>query len=179
MISLFRASVAALVMASALLPATLERLSLDDMILKSTAIVRASVQSSYSIPRGALIYTQYRLQITERWKGPATSLMDIVVPGGSTGGFRQTFSGAPELQAGREYILFLWTGKSGLTHVIGLSQGAFNLDINSKGEPVARRAATSETMLDSRGQPVKDHPIEITLTELAAKVSELLGGGTK
>ena len=47
--------------------------------------------------------------------------------GGVAGGIRQSVSGAPELKPGQEYVLFLWTSRSGLTQVIGLSQGLFQL----------------------------------------------------
>ncbi|MGH8323719.1 MAG: hypothetical protein ACRETD_07990, partial [Steroidobacteraceae bacterium] len=44
---------------------TLQQLSLDDMIQKSTAIVRARVTGTYTAARGRIIYTHYTVQVTE------------------------------------------------------------------------------------------------------------------
>ncbi len=66
---------------SPLQSATLERLSLTGMIVKSSAIERAKVTGSYTAADGPVIYTHYKLQISERLKGVAVS--EIVVPGGT------------------------------------------------------------------------------------------------
>ncbi len=175
----FGASV--LLLGSLLPAATLERLSLEEMILKSTAIVRGRVLNSHTAPYGPVIYTHYNIQITERWKGPADAAVDVVVPGGVSGGQRQTFSGAPAFGAGSEYILFLWTSRSGLTHVIGLTQGIFEVKRNHKGDLVAMREASTEPMLDAAtGLLVKDEAVSIRLTELRQRiVRTLIDGGHK
>ena len=53
--------------------ATLERLSLEEMTARSTAIVRARAVSSSASFVGSTIYTQTRFQVLERWKGTASS----------------------------------------------------------------------------------------------------------
>src|SRR5579859_3953663 len=105
--------------------ATLQRLSLDDMIGKSTAIVRGKVASSYSAAAGPIVYTHYVVQVSERYKGGAGNTVDVAIPGGTLNGLRQTFAGTPSFNTGEEYVFFLWTGKSGVTQVIGLTQGLF------------------------------------------------------
>ena len=89
--------------------ATLERLTLDDMIEKSTAIVRGKITGSYTEARGNIIYTHYQMQVEERWKGPEQPSVEFVVPGGTAGRVRQTYSGAPKLLEGNEYLIFLWS----------------------------------------------------------------------
>ncbi|MGH9665509.1 MAG: hypothetical protein ACRD9L_13880, partial [Bryobacteraceae bacterium] len=69
--------------------ATLERLSLDDMIVKSTAIVHARVTGSYAAASGRMIYTHYTIQVSESLKGKAAGAMDVAVPGGAAKGFQQ------------------------------------------------------------------------------------------
>src|SRR5215467_8138618 len=76
---------------SPLQSATLERLSLDDMITKSTAIVRGTVTGSHTTLQAPLIYTHYTIQVTERLKGAGASSVDVVVPGGTVTNVRQTF----------------------------------------------------------------------------------------
>jgi len=147
---------------------TLEQLTLDDMIRKSTAIVRARVTGSYADYRGSDIYTHFRLQVVETWKSPA--ITDVAIPGGVVNGIRQSVAGAPELQPGREYVLFLWTGRSGLTQIMGLSQGLFNVSEEGSGGVLARRPPASELMLDRSGNPVEDHSLRIQIRDLRARV---------
>src|SRR4051795_10186185 len=136
--------------------ATLEYLSLDDMAKKSTAIVRGRVQSCAGEFRGSVIFTHCKVTVTEQWKGVSQSVVDVATPGGTARGMAQNFSGSPKLAIGEEYVLFLWTGKSGMTQLIGLSQGVFDLKPASKGQVLAQRAATSERMLDAAGNEITD-----------------------
>jgi len=171
----------ALALAFCLVPlqcATLERLSFDDLIVKSTSIVRGKVTASRAVLSGRDIYTHYSVQVAETLKGNPGGTVDVVVPGGVTGNLRQSIAGAPTLAAGGEYVLFLWTGKSGVTQVIGFTQGLFALSSDASGDPVATRSASRELMLDgSTGKPVKDEVLVMHLSELRSKVSARLGTG--
>ncbi|HEX8984363.1 MAG TPA: hypothetical protein VF767_02990 [Bryobacteraceae bacterium] len=168
---------AVLLFASLLSAATLEQLSLDEMTQKSTAIVRARVTGSYAAVSGSIIYTHYRVSVSERWKGPEAAELDVVVPGGAAAGQRQSFSGAPKLAGDSEYVLFLWTGTRGLTHIIGLSQGVFNVSRGAGGELDVYRAASGEMMLDSAGRPVHDQSISFRMSDLRNRVSRVVAKG--
>lgn len=157
---------------------TLQQLPLDDMIRKSTLIVRGQVQPSYSAVRGTLIYTHYRVQISEVLKGAAPSILDIGVPGGTTNGRTQTFSGVPMLTSGQDYVLFLWTSKTGLTQVIGLSQGLFSVTTSASGQATVQRAAATERILNAFGQPVADSDIHMPLSDLRTRVQSVLTAGS-
>lgn len=159
--------------------ATLEYLSLDDMAKKSTAIVRGRVQSCAGEFRGSVIFTHCKVAVTEQWKGASQPLVDVATPGGTARGMAQNFSGSPKLVQGEEYVLFLWTGKSGMTQVIGLSQGVFDLKADGKGQAVAQRAATTERMLDAAGKVISDSPLEMRVRELKARVVKALAGEAK
>jgi hypothetical protein len=159
-----------LVLALGLQAASLEYLSLDDMAAKSTAIVRGRVVSTGTGARGPLIYTQYTIQVLERLKGPEAPSVDVVVLGGTSRGLSQTFSGAPQLGGAGDYLLFLWTGPSGLTQIIGLSQGVFQLQKDESGEWIGTRAAASETMLDPKtGRLVNDQAMRLRLNDLRSR----------
>ncbi len=167
-------------LAAPLAGATLEKLSLDEMVRKSTAIVRVRAEGSRTIQRGPLIYTLTRVSVIERWKGPEASSIEVAVPGGSLGALRQEFSGTPALERGAEYVLFLWTGKSGITYVIGLSQGVFELRRDADGKLVAYRPASAATMLDpSTGRPVQDQALTLALSELRRRVERVMGAGAR
>ena len=155
--------------------ATLERLSLDDMITKSTAIVRGKVTTSYAAFTGLVVYTHYTIQVSERFKGVGGNSVEVLVPGGVVNGRRQSFAGVPSFHAGDEFVFFLWTSKAGLTQVIGLTQGLFSVAADGTADPALTRAATGELMLESRtGRPVKDQTLNMHLGELRAHISSTL-----
>jgi hypothetical protein len=157
--------------------ATLERLSMDDMVGKSTDVVRGRVVASNAsfrggvARRGGMIYTHYTVQILERWKGVEAAEMDVAVPGGSAQGLRQLFPGAPGLQSGSEYIFFLWTSRSGLTQIIGLSQGVMTLRADDSGKLQVERRATADPMVDASGKSVTDSGLRMTLAEFRAAMN--------
>jgi hypothetical protein len=164
-------------MAGGAAAATLEQLSFDEMVEKSTSIVRGRVIGTYTTAKGSLIYTHYRVLVSERWKGAPAAEADLVVPGGVLGNVRQSFTGAPRLAQGSDYVLFLWTGKSGLTHIIGLTQGLFDVTTDAKGNTLAVRGTSGETMLDrATGKPVTEEGLSLTLADLRTRISRAMGG---
>jgi len=166
--------------AVALPAATLERLSLDDLITKSTAIVRGKVLNSYTATNGPVIYTHYRIQASETLKGPANGTVEIQLPGGVANNLHQSFAGVPQFKAGDEYVFFLWTGKSGATQVLGLTQGLFSVAPGAAVDPVTTRAASHEVMLDhSTGKQVKDQTLTMHLSELRAHIHATLSGAQR
>jgi hypothetical protein len=143
---------------------------MDEMIQKSTEIVRGRVITLGVSTKGSILYTLARVEVLERWKGTSGQTVEVWIPGGRSGNLRQTFSGAPALAVGSEYVLFLWAGASGNRQVIGFSQGAFDVKLDSKGNPQMQRAASTETMLDERGVEVGDVPVRMSLAELRQKL---------
>jgi hypothetical protein len=157
--------------------ATLQQLSLDQMTQSATAIVRARITSSSASLTGSTIYTHYKLQVMETWKGfPAA---EVMLPGGVAGGYRQTFPGIPALQPGTDYVLFLWTSSAGITHLVGLTQGIFNVSTLNDGSTGVSRPKIGENMLDSSGHPVKDQAVQMRLSDMKTRVTTTvaIGGG--
>jgi hypothetical protein len=161
------------------LPAsTLQRLSLNDMIQKSTMVVRGTILPGSSAAfRGPIIYTHYQLSVTTAYKGTPGTTIDVAVPGGTLNGFRQPVAGAPVFTPGQDYVFFLWTSRSGLTQVIGLSQGLFNVTTNAQGQVIVSRGASSEPMVDATGQGVTDSNVQMPLSQLKGKIQIVLAGG--
>ncbi|MGP0075180.1 MAG: hypothetical protein ACLPWF_24985 [Bryobacteraceae bacterium] len=165
--------------AASLAGSTLQRLSLNDMIQKSTVIVRGTIQPGTSAAlRGALIYTHYQVSVKTTYKGTPGASIDVAVPGGALNGIQQPVAGAPALTAGQDYVMFLWTSKSGLTQVIGLSQGLFNVTTNAQGQTIVSRGPATATMLDSSGNAVQDSNLQMPLAQLAGKIQAVLAGGS-
>lgn len=166
---------------AALLPAsTLLQLSLNNMILQSTMIVHGKVQPTSAMYRGSMIFTHYTVQVTEIYKAPASSQglsqIDIGVPGGIIAGAKQSFAGVPALSTTQDYVLFLWTSKTGLTQVIGLSQGLFSVISTPGSAPMVVRAATQDRMVNSAGQPVADSGFQMPLSQLKSRIQTVLSG---
>jgi hypothetical protein len=154
---------------------TLEQLPLNELARQSTAIVRGRVFQSRTILRNGAVYTLYRIETLETLKADTSrpAAGEVAVPGGIAGGVRQPVEGAPTLREGSEYILFLWTGRSGLTQITGLSQGLFSIE-----SATARRAAASERMLDVAGRPVQDATLVLPLAQLKTQVEQALRNGS-
>jgi hypothetical protein len=70
--------------------------------------------------------------------------------------------------------LFLWTSRSGMTQVIGLSQGMFNLKQDASGDTVLNRPAIADQMLDKSGKPVTDTAVTMKWSDLRALIVKTL-----
>jgi hypothetical protein len=155
--------------------ATLQQLSMDQMSQFATAIVRARVTGSsaslYASPGSPTIYTHYKLDVSEVWKG--SPLAEVLLPGGDVAGRKQSFPGVPELQVGHEYVLFLWKSPStGIIHTIGLTQGIFEVSPQADGSIMASRRESGELMLDASGRRVSDQAIHMKLADMKTRVRQ-------
>lgn len=155
---------------------TLQLLSTDQMIAQSTAIVRVQVAGSAPVMRGRAIYTVYQFSVLETLKAApgGSSLNSVSVPGGALQGVRQMVAGAPALSAGEQYVIFLWTSPSGLTQIIGLSQGLFNVMQDSSGNQVLVRPPAAALVLSQNGSAAPASAITMTLSALRAEIQKVL-----
>ena len=154
---------------------TMQQLSVDDLAVKSTAIIRGHVVDSYTAMTGPTVYTHYHIAVTETWKGAAGSTIDVALPGGTTDGIRQSYPGVPQLGTGTDYVLYLWTSpSSGITLPTGFSQGIFTVTGSTPSGLLTSRSATSELMLDSKGHPVQDRAVSMHLADMKSQVATAL-----
>jgi hypothetical protein len=155
--------------------ATLERLTLDDMITRSTSIVRGRVTGSWAAFTGSIIYTHYKIQVSESFKGTSQNAVEIMVPGGTVNDLHQSFSGSPVLNSGDEFVFFLWTSKGGITWITGLTQGLFALPSEETADRMATRTASRELMLDAAtSRAVKDSALSMKLSDLRTRIAATL-----
>ena len=177
--SMIRISMLAWALA-ALVPAhatTLTKASLDDLIQKSTNIVRGRVVSSSTGARGRLVYTYYKIQVLDQLKGTATDQVQVQVPGGLYGGVQQSIAGAPRLADGSEYVFFLWSGPSGARHLLGLSQGVLDVTKNAAGDLMVARQASEAIVIDAAtGETGSQDTVRMKLSEFSSRVSRVLMG---
>jgi hypothetical protein len=173
-----RFGVSILVLSMGAMAATLEKLSIEEMTAKSTAIVRAKAISSTAGYIGSTIYTRTRFQVLERWKGPEAAEVVVSEPGGTVDGVTQKYGGVPRFSSEQEVVLFLWTGPSGRTQVIGLSQGVLQVQKSAAGEEEVVREPSGETMLSpGTWEPVRDDGIRMPLRHLVLQVRGFLERG--
>jgi hypothetical protein len=154
-------------------------MSMNDLIAHSTSIVRAKITGSRSAAVGQDIYTYYQLQVSETLKQGAILPAEVAVPGGVYGNRRQIGIGSPVLSQGQEYVLFLWTSRSGMTQMIGLSQGMFTLSQNAAGVMVLSRPAIADSMLDKSGKSVTDAGVTLKWSDLRGLIGKTLSGAAK
>ena len=173
-----RCLILAMVVTSWVLPlqcATLERLSLDDMITRSSSILRGKVTASWAAFSGSVIYTHYQIQVSEQFKGAGQTSVEVMTPGGTVKGLQQSFSGSPVLNRGDEFVFFLWTSPRGITWITGLTQGLFSVAGDAGTDRMATRAASRELMLDpDTSRPVKDTALIMKLSTLRSRIAATL-----
>lgn len=158
-------------LATTLTGTTLEKLTFEEMAAKSTQIVRGRIALSNVRQHGAIYYSHYSVQVTEQYKGPAAKMIDVVLPGGTIGRSQQTFSGVPVFQADTDLVLFLWTSKAGLTHIIGLSQGVFQVSKDGAGQTIFSRESIRDGLVNGQtGRPAADGGMRLTATEFSSRV---------
>lgn len=154
---------------------TMQQLSMDDLAVKSTAIVRGRVTDSYTVLTGPTVYTHYHIAVAETWKGATGTTVDVALPGGTASGIRQTYPGIPQFTIGRDYVIYLWTSSaSGITMPTGFSQGIFAVTGTASSGLLLSRSATAELMLDTTGHPVQDQPVSMRLSEMKSHVAVAL-----
>ena len=158
---------------------TLAKASLDELIQKSTGIVRGRVAGSYTVRRGSLNYTLVRVKVLERWKGPEQATIEVTLPGGVVSGVRQTIAGVPELTEGAEYIFFLWTGRNQLTQLLGLSQGVLDITRDTQGIKLSRSRVDAMLVDPATGAQVEDDPVSVRLSEFDQRVRRVLSSEEK
>lgn len=161
--------------------ATLQQLSMDQMSQLATAVVRARVVGSsvsvYPAAGSSIIYTHYKLAVSEVWKG--TAAIEVMLPGGDVNGKKQSFPGVPELRIGGEYVLFLWKSPAtGITHTMGLTQGIFEVATQADGSVVASRRQSGELMLDASGHRVADQAISMRVADMKTRVGRAPGANS-
>jgi hypothetical protein len=163
------------VLLGAILPlcaTTLQILSVDSMIAKSSMIVRARPTPLSSFQRGGLIYTSYRLSVSATLKGDPVSTLQVAVPGGNYQGLHQAVAGSPGLETGSEYVMFIWTSPRGSNYILGLSQGLFEVHTNTSGAVVLTRGPASAKTIDAAGSAVSDKGATLLFTDLKAKIAQ-------
>ena len=158
--------------------ATLEQMSLEDLTNESTSIVRVHAGESRSALVGPLIYTFTTLRVLAAFKGDPGREVEVALLGGEVGDISQSFGGVPRLEPGREYLVFLWRGPSGLTQITGLSQGLLEIEDQPAGDRLATREPSPDLLIaPGVGASVKNEGLRMRLAEVVLRIRTILASG--
>lgn len=158
--NLLRFSLAGLALALTLAPttsnsATVLKLDTAEMTKRAERIVHGKVvaKESHEIEGSRQIFTEYRIQVTEAWKG-ADGQTEIAFKqlGGKVAGRGYFISGAAEFEVGQEVVAFLDRPNpvNGCAFTIGLAQGKFDVELDpSLGVKRVRRKLEQLDLVDA------------------------------
>ena len=85
---------------------------------------------------------------------------------------QQAVAGSPGLQAGNEYVLFIWTAPSGSNYIVGLSQGLFEVHTNASGAVVLTRGPADAKTIDAAGSAGAGSGATLLLSDLQTKIAQ-------
>ena len=118
-----------LFLAYALLTSTVVPLSFAELKKVAPVVILGRVTSSSSaFEEDGRIYTRYILEILDTLRGERSKEIVVRSLGGVAGEFGQRVEGAPRFQNAHDYVLFLAADSADTYAVVGLWQGAFEVD---------------------------------------------------
>jgi hypothetical protein len=113
-------------------------LSVEELNRHADLVVRGTVkEKTCRRDEQGRIYTEVVLQVAETWRGkPAAERLTIVHGGGVLGNRAETAIGQVEYTPGEEVVAFLIHNPRGEAVTVGMAQGKFHLERNSKDSTV-------------------------------------------
>jgi hypothetical protein len=115
-------------------------LPVEDMSREAQVIGVATVVSAipHEEPRNGFVYTNFRLEFSEVWKGEAGPAFILMKPGGTVGAIRSSIPGHEYiLNPGERIVVFATPSDLGNHVPIGIHQGLYRVG-TEKGSPLYR-----------------------------------------
>jgi hypothetical protein len=116
-------------MAAPLLSTLVPRMSLEEVVDASTAIVHGTVVRTWSAwdEEHRYIWTHYEIQVADKLKGTANGAIVLSEPGGTVDETELQVVGTPKYEVGEEVVLFAEETPLGLLRTCGWGQGKFRV----------------------------------------------------
>ena len=149
---------------------TMVRLSTDQMVDASDAIVRGTIVEVWTEEdENGIVWTRAQLEVSLNYKG--RNVKDAYVidqMGGRFGGNETTVGGRAQFSPGEEGVFFLEQLGSGRITTVGLSQGKYTLRLDpySQQKIVQRYAAAAGKTYDHRFIPLPEKADRTFLIDL-------------
>lgn len=122
------------------------------LVAESDAVVVAEALESESMWVDGRIITRVTLRVDECWTGDAPDEVVVEVPGGQVGDLAQIVLGAPRLEPGERYVLFV-SDLDATPHVTRWALGAWRVRLDTLAPTVVRDVAGAE-VVDLDGAPM-------------------------
>lgn len=108
---------------------TVVKMDLPALVGESDTIVQARVTQEYSQwdAQMKLVFTYVNIQVEDPLKGDGRRNVVIRQLGGRVGAMNMSVVGMPKFNVGDEVIVFLKNNPEGTYHVVGLSQGKYDI----------------------------------------------------
>ncbi len=131
---------------------TLVDVAPSTLVAESDAVVVAEAVQSESLWVDGRIITRVTLRVDECWSGTAPDELVVEVPGGQVGDLAQVVLGAPRLEPGERYVLFV-RDLDVTPRVTRWALGAWRVRLDVLSPEVVRDVAGAE-VLDVSGAPM-------------------------
>jgi hypothetical protein len=130
--------------ASVVIPATLDELAGEADLIVHARVARVDARQAAGTLRVERVVT---LAVVRALKGSPGETVQLVLPGGTYGRYRTVVPGVPEVAEGEEAVLFLRPSSTGVTHLVGFSQGVMRVRIDpSTGQRMVAAPVVSEVV---------------------------------
>jgi hypothetical protein len=130
--------------ASVVIPATLDELAGEADLIVHARVARVDARQAAGTLRVERVVT---LAVVRALKGSPGETVQLVLPGGTYGRYRTVVPGVPEVAEGEEAVLFLRPSPTGVTHLVGFSQGVMRVRIDpSTGQRMVAAPVVSEVV---------------------------------
>lgn len=151
--------------------------SLRQLAADAPTIVHGTVVGSHShwTENHSLIVTDVRVHVEDVLKGDPVSEVVVTQPGGAVGAIRVEADGAAAFRVGDEAILFLDRSPRGVTHVVGLMQGRFDVVTDAHGRKSVR-GLTVEALGNLRSSMTRMGSAPIAAQAGPVPLDRFLGG---
>jgi hypothetical protein len=128
--------------ASVVIPATLDELAGEADLIVHARVARIDARQAPGTLRVERVVT---LAVVRALKGSPGEALQLVLPGGTYGRYRTVVPGVPDVAEGEEAVLFLRPTPTGITHLVGFSQGVLRVRIDpSTGQRMVAAPIMSE-----------------------------------
>ncbi len=127
--------------------------SVQSLSKRAEIIVIGEIEQTQSAwnPERTVIWTQVDVRVHEVLKGVVEAgRLRFFQIGGQVGDRKSQVAGAPVFAGGEQVLLFLSRRRQGTLGVIDISQGAFRVESDSSGQPMAVRRGDGSTGIPER-----------------------------
>ncbi len=150
------------------------RASIEDLAEASTCAVEGVVlDHATHLDRAAgVVWTRHRVRVDASLLGEPAKEIVVRVRGGKVGTLVQETIGAARMGDGERVVAFLGPESDGAREVVGMAQGVFRVETDTKtGVATCRNDVEGLSLVDAAGREVAPEPLRVSLSDLKSRVA--------